>query len=395
MTVSRRTLLKTASIALTVPFCAKLIGDKAFAALTTPQYLVPFTDAKYGSKVVKVTNPNNPVPGLNLTWGNPAIHHYSIDQAWNADGSLLRLDRGTTPKVFLDGHTYKPLLAWTLPGDVRWHRTNPDLMVFMGTKGIGYWNVRTNTVQVLNALSGYKDPSYQNKGNLSDDGTMAAVTATRSDGKIVSFAYNLVTGQKYPDIDMSGWYEVGWTTISPKGTYIVSYCRKTSGANNQRLVFTLDGKLIQNWTDYERPGHGDFIVDSNGYEVMIGRSKSAPDAGRMIARRLVDGKATVLSSPCNASHTSSRNLRNPGWVFGTFTQDALKSGDLQCANEIAAVSTDGTQKLRRLAVHNSAPNGYYTEPHGSPSPDGKKAIFESNWGNPNGPVASYVAEFPA
>jgi hypothetical protein len=126
---------------------------------------------------------------------------------------------------------------------------------------------------------------------------------------------------------------------------------------------------------------------------LIGRSKSDPDKGRMISRRLVDGKVTILSDRCFASHTSARNLRNPGWVFGSFTPDTLKSGYLQCSNEIAAISTDGTQKLRRLAVHNSAPNGYYTEPHGCPSPDGKKAIFASNWGNPNGPIASYVAEF--
>lgn len=393
MTISRRRFLQTSTLALSAPFCAKLLSDSAFAALTTPQYLVPFTDAKYGSKVVKVTNPGKAVPGLNITWENVAIHHYSIDQAWNADQSLLVLDRGTTPKVFLDGKTYKPLMAWKDPGDIRWHRTNADLMVFLGSKGVGYWNVRKNTLQILNPLSGYTKPSFQNKGNLSDDGTMLAVTATRSDGKIVSFAYNLVTGKKYPDIVMSGWYEVGWTTISPKGTYIVSYCRKTSSSDNQRLVFTLDGKLIQNWTDYERPGHGDFSVDRNGYEVLIGRSKSDPDKGRMISRRLVDGKVTILSDRCYASHTSARNLRNPGWVFGSFTQDTLKSGYLQCANEITAISTDGTQKLRRLAVHNSAPNGYYTEPHGCPSPDGKKAIFASNWGNPNGPIAAYVAEF--
>src|SRR5213083_1507045 len=122
MTVSRRRFLQTTSVALSAPFCAKFLGNKALAALASPQYLVPFTDAKFGTKVVKVTNPNNPVPGLNLTWESVAIHHYSIDQAWNADQTLLILDRGTTPKVFLDGNTYKPLMALKKPGDIRWHR---------------------------------------------------------------------------------------------------------------------------------------------------------------------------------------------------------------------------------------------------------------------------------
>src|SRR6266404_4142698 len=187
--VSRRTFLRTAGTAISGSLCMRYVGDEALAA-TAPQYLVPFTDPQFGSKVVKVTNPNNPVPGLGLTWGNIAIHHYSIDEAWNADQTLLRLDRGTTPRVFLDGK-------------------------------------------------------------------MLAILATRADGKTVTFAYNLETGQKYPDIDLSSEYRVGWTTISPKGSYIVSYSLGAIADTHQRRrVFTTDGKLLQTWSEYERPGHG-------------------------------------------------------------------------------------------------------------------------------------------
>ena len=392
MTISRRQFLRTTGAAISAPFCAKFLGDKAQAALVTPEYLVPFIDSMFGTKVVKVTNPNNPVPGLNITWGKIATHHYSIDQAWNADQSLLIMNKGTSGKLFIDGTTYVPVMNLKSPGDIRWHRTDPSLMVFLGKAGIGYWNVQTKTTEVLDPLSGYTGANFgENKGNLSDDGTMLAVTATRSDGKKVAFAYDLMTGMKYPDIDMSGWYEVGWTTISPQGTYVVTYSRKTSTSTNQRLIFTLDGQLVQNWPEYERPGHGDFMVDDNGNEIAIGRSKS--DAYRLITRRLVDGSIDFISAPCKASHISARNL-DPEWVFGSFTQGTLKSNQLPCSNEITAVSTDGTQTLRRLAQHNSVDNGYDTEPHGSPSPDGKRAVFASNWGNKTGPVAAYVAEFP-
>lgn len=392
MTISRRRFLRTTGAAISAPFCAKFLGDKAQAALVTPEYLVPFIDSMFGTKVVKVTNPNNPVPGLNITWGKIATHHYSIDQAWNADQSLLIMNKGTSGKLFIDGTTYVPVMNLKSPGDIRWHRTDPSLMVFLGKAGIGYWNVQTKTTEVLDPLSGYTGANFgENKGNLSDDGTMLAVTATRSDGKKVAFAYDLMTGMRYPDIDMSGWYEVGWTTISPLGTYVVTYSRKTSTSTNQRLIFTLDGQLVQNWPEYERPGHGDFMVDDNGNEIAIGRSKS--DAYRLITRRLVDGSIDFISAPCKASHISARNL-DPEWVFGSFTQGTLKSNQLPCSNEITAVSTDGTQTLRRLAQHNSVDNGYDTEPHGSPSPDGKRAVFASNWGNKTGPVAAYVAEFP-
>ena len=48
MTTSRRRFLQTSGVALSAPFLVKLLGDRAEAALTTPQYLVPFTDSKYG-----------------------------------------------------------------------------------------------------------------------------------------------------------------------------------------------------------------------------------------------------------------------------------------------------------------------------------------------------------
>jgi len=391
--INRRSFLQTSGAVISGSLCAKYLSDEALASTSAPQYMVPFTDPKFGTKVVKVTNPNNAVPGLGLTWGSIAIHHYSDDQAWNADQTLLRLDRGTTPKVFLDGNTYKPLFALKAPGDMRWHRTNPDLMVILGAKGVSLWNVRKNTVQVLNPLTGYTGANYADKGNLSDDGNMVAVRATRADGKPVAFAFNIATGQKHPDIDLSNQYEVSWTTISPKGTYIVMDSKTlSSDANEHRRVFTIDGKLVQTWPEYERPGHNDFMVDSNGDEVAIGRSKSAPDAYRMVKRRLVDGNVTVISPPCYASHTSARNLRDPGWVIATFTQSYGNSGYWPYANEVTAVATDGSGKVRRYAQHNSAPNGYFTEPHGTPSPDGKKVIFESNWGNPTGPIAAYVAQ---
>lgn len=392
MTISRRRFLHTSGVALSAPFLVKVLGEPAEAALASAKYLVPFNDPRFGNKIVKVTNPLNAVPGLSVKWEKVARHHYSIDQAWNADQSLLVMGMGTPGRLFLNGSTYKPVFHLRNRGTSRWHPTNPDLMVCVVSAGVGYWNVRKDTYQIRNPLSNYREANIGEKGNLSNNGTMVAISARRSDGKKVIFAYNLSTGQKYPDIDMSAWNDVGWTTMSPKGTYMITYSRKTSSSDRQRLVFTLGGKLVQNWNDYERPGHNDFMIDRSGYEVAVGRSKA--DAYRMITRRLVDGKITFLSDSLRASHTSARCLGYPGWVFGSFGQpESTSSRYLPYSNEVTAISTDGTQKVRRLATHNSTESNYVSEPHASPSPDGKRAIFASNWGVSGGPVAAYVAEF--
>ncbi len=396
--VSRRALLSAAVTATPVFFWHCALGRSALSSSRSVEplgYLVPAADAKFGSRVVKVTNPNHAVPGLGLRWGNVAIHHYSIDQAWNADQTLLALDRGTKPKVFLDGRTYRPLMARPTPGDVRWHPGRPDDMIFVAPRAVGLWNVRTNTVAVLKSFADYRDASFgDHKGNPSDDGAMIAVTAIRSDGKRVVFAYNLETGQKYPDIDLSSEHRVGHTTISPTGSHIIVYSRPTELVQSRsRRIFTAEGQLLQSWTEYERPGHGDFAVDRNGDEVFVGRSKSEPERWQIIARRLVDGQVSILSPPCLASHVSKRNLRDPDWIFATFTLKEPRPGFAPYAGEIAAISMDGEHRVRRLAETHSVPNGYLTEPHGCPSPDGRRVIFASNWGDKDGPIAAYVAEF--
>jgi hypothetical protein len=396
--ISRRALLSTAVTATSAFVCARFLRRCALASSSKVEpldYLMPATDAKFGSKVVKVTNPNREIPGLGLTWRRVAIHHYSIDQAWNADQTLLALDRGTVPKVFLDGKTYRPLMARLTPGDVRWHPRRPDDMIFVARNAVGLWNVRTNTVSVLKSFTDYRDASFgDHKGNPSDDGAMIAVTALRSDGRRVVFAYDLEMGRKYPDIDVSSEYMVGHTTISPAGSHIIVYSRAAEDRRSRRRrVFTTNGDLLQTWSEYERPGHGDFAIDRNGDEVFIGRSKSEPERWQIIARRLVDGQVSVLSPPCFASHVSKRNLRDPDWLFATFTSRDPRPGFAPHAGEIAAVSMDGKHAVRRLAQTHAVLDGYLTEPHGCPSPDGRRVIFASNWGDKAGPIAAYVAEF--
>lgn len=396
--ISRRAFLSAAVTAASAFGCPPILRRQTFAssgALEPLDYLVPAIDAKFGNRIVKVTNPNHEIPGLGLTWGAVAIHHYSIDQAWNCDQTLLVLARGARPRVFLDGRTYRPLMALTNPGDVRWHPRRADDMIFVAKSAVGLWNVRKDSITLRKSFSDYHDASFgDHKGNPSDDGAMIAVTATRSDGKRVVFGYNLETGQKHPDIDVSSEHRVGHTTISPTGSHIIVYSRPTADrGSRRRRVFTVRGELLQTWMERERPGHGDFAIDHNGEEVFIGRSKSMPEQWQIIARRLVDGKVSVLSRPCFASHVSKRNLRDPDWVFATFNPREPRSGFAPYSNEIAAISMDGRQSVRRLAQTHSVPNGYLTEPHGCPSPDGTRAIFASNWGVRTGPIAAYVAEF--
>src|SRR4029077_19543614 len=95
-----------------------------------PGYLQPYTDPVFGTTITRVSgDPGTPMVS-GKDWGDIARHHYNSDQAWNCNQTLLYLD---TPGVFLDGESYQPkFLATGTPSDsdVRWHATDPALMLY-------------------------------------------------------------------------------------------------------------------------------------------------------------------------------------------------------------------------------------------------------------------------
>ncbi|NLX99883.1 MAG: cadherin-like domain-containing protein [Rhodopirellula sp.] len=369
-----------------------LITDKslelAVPAIPLPGYLEPFIDPVFGTRVIRVTDPGNPIPlpGVDPTWGPVARHHYSTDQAWNADQSLLMLDRGTPgASLFLDGDTYQPLFLKEPPGRFRWHPTDPDLLIFVDGNRIGTWNVLTEEVNVLASLEGYSEfDEGPNQGMSSNDGTKIAVAGFNPAGKEVIFVYDLAAQHKYPDFSLPA--GTSSVTISPLGNYVV-----VSGdldGVDQTQVYDLEGnKVGPFWSEFHRPGHFDVAVDENGDEVAVGRSKSDPDKYLVIKRRLSDGLVTVVAD-AGASHTSTRNLGRPEWAYLSYNDPSLGP----YFAEVVAARLDGSLDVQRLVHTHAVINEYVTEPHASPSPDGMKVIFASNWDDPHGNVAAYVVE---
>lgn len=64
------------------------------------------------------------------------------------------------------------------------------------------------------------------------------------------------------------------------------------------------------WAEYGRPSHYDLAIDADGDDVAIGVSKSKPDDGNLISRRLKDGKIKSIIPDGYARHTSARSTVN-------------------------------------------------------------------------------------
>jgi hypothetical protein len=336
--------------------------------LSKPGYLQPVFDPLFGSKITRV------VPD---SWGDVCRHHYSLDQAWNADQTVIWISKGCDK--FIDGNTYTALPNLKFPpdsgGEARWHPIDPKAMIYIKNDTLGKWNPFTGANVILRVFSGYSNlfigPS---KGNLSNDGAMIALY---SESSKKGFAYDIAHNVKYPDIDLSAETEVNSVTISALGNYVIA-----SVGDDSAKIFDLQGHQIGNWSEYGCPSHYDFTVDQNGDEVAVGVCKTGYDG--IIKRRLSDGQITVIF-PMGASHTSARNIRRPGWVYvsGLYYAPYL--------NEILAIKLDGTA-FERIAFIPNNETDYESEPHGLPSPDGTKVIIASNWNIAPRPVQDYVVE---
>jgi len=161
---------------------------------------------------------------------------------------------------------------------------------------IGTWNVREDTTEIVAEIGEpYSDFHIGPwEGNLSHDGRWIVVVA-RKDGSQIAFAYDLENRKKYPDLLLDG-VTVDWVSISASGKHVVLNGQIKGETGDQTQIYDLEGKKVGRlWGEYGRPSHYDLTVDADGEDIAVGVSKFKPEDGRVIKRRLRDGKVTVLT----------------------------------------------------------------------------------------------------
>src|SRR5436309_12308709 len=97
--ITRRDLLIGAAALATAHRAANsairinLISDtviRSTPSVPKPGYLRSFIDPIYKTKITRISgDPGTAIPKVGGSWSTIVKHHYSTDQAWNADQSLL------------------------------------------------------------------------------------------------------------------------------------------------------------------------------------------------------------------------------------------------------------------------------------------------------------------
>jgi hypothetical protein len=369
-----------------------------------PGYLAPVTEPDFKTTLVRSTgDPGTPiylaVGGTAGTWGNLSGNAYAKEPVWNADGSLMVIRVMDSPggPLFLDGNTYKPLFRRSsVPGTYgpKWHPTNPDLMVFVDANGsVGLWNVRTQAVSYVYRTSAYSSASPgAGEGNVSGTGQYMAVQATRNaDGHKVAYAVDLASGAKGVDIDLTaaGVSSVDWVSVSQLGGYIVVDGVIDGGAQRVKAWNRATGAQTAYWPNNPM-GHFDLGVNASGREVAFGAASGGAYPTRFVALDLGNGSVTPLSPPTSWDwHSSTRNTKRQGWGYASTNNMT----SFVLSGEIYALKLDGSQSIERYGHFRSNVTDYEAAPFPSPSWDGKRIAFRSNWGASSGrPVHTFVID---
>jgi Tol biopolymer transport system component len=364
--------------------------------MARPAYLQPVTDPTMATVLTRVTDPGRPMAAGIVCDPNYCRHRYSSTQAWNADQTLLAITKGCNGYCFLDGQSYQPVFHRAIDDDCKWHPTDPALLICVRSSQVYAWAPRTSTRRSIYTPKGYTNLQFgPYKGNLSQDGNRLVIRATNAAGALVAFVYDIAEQKKYPDIEIATLPGLNdYCGISPSGRYVACLSTKDD-RTDVAYILTVDGTLVQSWTEHHRPGHGDMTVDADGSEVYVGISKAHPDKWHIIKRRLSDGVVTKLAPAGYGAHASTRNSNRPGWVFvsyeGTHGKVAGATGYAPFYQEIVALRIDGSGEIRRIAQTRNVVEAYIGETHASPSPDGSQVVWSSNWGIAGGPVADYVS----
>ncbi|MBI3608695.1 MAG: PKD domain-containing protein [Nitrospirae bacterium] len=413
-------LVADPSLVLTIPQVPK------------PSYLTPFLEPTFGTTVTRIANDpavTFTTPTGDGTWGADARHHYSKDQPWNADGTLIAIQNSASPtQLILDGETYQLKYAkcanYSTRGD-RWHpsRQHPYERISVNDAELAWFDVVNCVKTRAWALPFIVDDFGSGEGNTSADGRFVAFgDATRAfvvdmDPQPPLAAY---PSQRIgPPLDVSACglpsgCAINWVSVSASGKYVVVFYSgahpRVFDVNPDTLALTphpmLDasprcaGDPAQGYL-YDL-GHADLALNpfDGNEDVMVGQEQCGYRGelvngvlmGGVVMARLRDGAVTSLTDPTNEAyphHISARNSDRLGWVYVGYRP----TSGARFSDEIVAVKLDGSQAVQRFAHKHSVFDGCYRcESHAVPSRDGRRVIWASNWADNCGAVCGATSE---
>jgi hypothetical protein len=374
---------------------------KTNTEIPKPELRKSIIDKEFGKTITRLTDrinqndtPTVDKDGDRINRGN--AHPYPKTQAWNSDMTMIRMryrlyDAETLQELAITSGTnslhelYHPINGAL--NEIKWSNVDPN--VFYGVYNGGgksngnFWKGTINGTKtkikwdlVKSFASNEFTYDYftlgKYEGNI-DYSDKYVVFAARKKGKkyLSAIVYDIQNNvvRKKQDFPNIAWPDKGqvfdWMSVSPLGNHILI---STGGKIDQ---YDMDLKFVRELAS--SGGHGDLGVDQEGNEVYVQYEYRANNG--IWIYRLSDGfHIRLLPDKYNGGHISCRNYKRQGWCYASTTTPGYK--------EIISIKLDYSGPkdhiVNRFAqTHTSKLIGSV----GNVSPDGKRMLFESDWGD--------------
>jgi hypothetical protein len=385
------------------PAGMQLVSGQRTDAITAPPKPakgVAVSDSAYSTCVVRATDHANEGPqGF-------ARNDYSRRQAFNADSSKFIVYALDGWWHMYDANTYAYVKRLSGPaGDAepQWHPTNPDLLYYLPTNGVGMQLTELNVTSGANRVVGSfgarlkaRWPSAnaawtKSEGAPSADGRYwCFMVDNASWGSVGVFTWDLQTDTIVGMRDTNG-NRPDHVSMSPSGNYCVTSGDGSEGTVAWSRDFTQNKKL------HHKSEHSDIALDVNGDDVYVSIDYQS-GAGEVFMANLRTGArtplfGTYLSGSTTAIHVSGKAYRRPGWALISTYGD---SGSRQWLHrKIFAVKLSSTPVVYNIAHTQTTTAGYWSEPQASVNRDFTRILYTSNWNiNTDQDLDAYMIDLP-
>lgn len=317
-------------------------------------------------------------------FGSAITHHrYTKDQAWNSDGTLVKLQ--ANPTAILDGKTFQFLRAINTPADTVWFNHDPTHL--FAVNGTGKQVLRIDAVSGASTTLRTESECTRldlgfGEGNISNDDRYAVLICTKGASSYTFMLYDIPNNAIIATKDVTTTSDLDWISVSPSGKYIMANWR-TYGTGQYNGVELYDQNFNFIRQIYYEDQHGDMGYDGNGREIYV----QYDDNISVIAFDLAGGSQRTVMNQNVQGNISCRNIDRPGWCY--VTPDIKLDGTLY--DEVFALKLDGSMTVERFANHHSSLYTYDAAPLGTPNRDGTYVMFASDWETQTTPIYSYVA----
>jgi hypothetical protein len=358
------------------------------------------TDPTFGTEILRVTDEQD---------GQSNGTFYAYWPTFNSDNTRLLAKRGSGPAVYaFNPETFtlgsKTVLPALPDGNVfqaegaMWSTTNPNILY-----GVTHWgppqklwvyDASTNSYALVRDFSGdLAVGEFLWQLSMSEeDGRFAFTVKSQSTSEPVGYiVYQRTTNQillKVTTPFING-AEINEVQLDKSGRYLVIPLNTVDAEGKKFYIRDLQAGTMEGITygspDYSL-GHPDsgtgMQVGWDGWENrFLYRDLVTPHNWRSILELGSDWTQSI--------HTSLRGSNEMWALVSLYSQSASTSRNGVFHNELILVSTDCSQRIRRVVHHRSVVDdthpgdNYFNEPHANLSRNGRFIAFTSNWGGSN------------